>query len=73
MQRSMGVKDCRVRISKMRQLMGCGMGTRKLGIFLVWVNGWRRVVELKTENDKEQMLEEGVHFACKYGLVWVKI
>lgn len=45
--------------------MGCGTGTRKLGRFLAWVNGWRRVVKLKIENGKEEMLEEDVHFACK--------
>lgn len=30
-------------------------------------------MELKIENSKEQMFKEGVHVACKYGLVWVMI
>lgn len=50
--------------------MGCGMGTRKLGRFLAWINGWRKVAKLKIE--RKQVLEEGVHFACKYGSDRVK-
>lgn len=71
MQRSMGVRDCRVRISKMRQLMGYGIDTRKLGIFLVWVEGSDGIKN--REQQGADMFKEGVHVACKYGLVWVMI
>ena len=54
----MDARECRVIIYKMRQVMGCGMGTRKLGRFLAWINGWRKVVKLKVEAGKEHIVEE---------------
>lgn len=36
----MDIRECRVRVTKMRHLVVSGMGTRKLGRFLACMHKW---------------------------------